>query len=222
MSARKKDKRGRAAGAPADHGIELRHVAFAAPEVKVVDRRFWVQHPEGEADSGPLPDLDLKPTYLQELEARLAEVQARHAESVEEFKAETRRIQERLSREMERRLDEERGKILLEFVEVLDSLDLAADHVQAQPGAEAIRQGIDMVREQFRRKLERLGLEPVGATGEAFDPAVHEAVAVRPVADAAAHDTVVGVHQRGYRMGERLVRPARVEVGRHTEEPPAS
>ncbi len=221
MSARKKHTRPDPAAPAAAPTAELKAVAGEVPEVKVVDRRFWAQHPDGADGDGPSPELDLKPTYVQELEARLAEVKARHAESVAEYRAETGRIQERLSREMERRLDEERGKILLEFVDVMDSLDLAAGHAQAQAGAEAIRQGIELVRDSFRRKLERLGLEPVGAVGEAFDPNIHEAIGMRAVDDAAANDTVLAVHQVGYRLGDRLVRPARVEVGRHSGDTPA-
>ncbi|MBP7294690.1 MAG: nucleotide exchange factor GrpE [Acidobacteria bacterium] len=222
MSARKKQPRPDPVAPAAAAPVDLKPLSGEVPEVKVVDRRFWAQHPDGAAGDEPLPELDLKPTYLHELEARLAEVKARHAESVEEFRAETRRIQERLSREMERRLEEEKGKILLEFVDVLDSLDLAAGHAQDQAGAEAIRQGIELVRDGLRRKLERLGLEPVGAPGERFDPNIHEAIGVRTVADAAADDTVVAVHQAGYRLGDRLVRPARVEVGRYSGDTPAS
>lgn len=222
MSARKKQPRPQPADSTAATPVELKPVSGEVPEVKVVDRRFWAQHPDGTTSNGPLPELDLKPTYVQELEARLAEVKARHAESVEEFHAETRRIQERLSREMERRLEEEKGKILLEFVDVLDSLDLAAGHAQDQAGAEAIRQGIELVRDGLRRKLERLGLEPVGALGEGFDPSIHEAIGMRMVADAAANDTVVAIHLVGYRLGNRLVRPARVEVGRYPGDTPAS
>ena len=71
--------------------------------------------------------------------------------------------------------------------------------------------GVDMVMRQFRETLEKLGLEEIAADGQAFDPTLHNAV-MREDADGAEADTVTEVLQKGYKLGERILRPAMVKV----------
>ena len=68
-----------------------------------------------------------------------------------------------------------------------------------------------MVMRQFRETLEKLGLEEIAADGQAFDPSLHNAV-MREDADGAEADTVTAVLQKGYKLGERVLRPAMVKV----------
>ena len=88
---------------------------------------------------------------------------------------------------------------------VLDDLDLAAEHGDLPEGS-----AVALVAEKLRGTMERHGLERVYPTGEKFDPAEHEAIAHVP-SDAEA-DTVIDVAVVGYRLGERLLRPAKVVV----------
>jgi len=68
--------------------------------------------------------------------------------------------------------------------------------------------------------MERLGLQPVGQVGEPFDPRIHEAIDVRAVERPEQDSRVLAVWQKGYATAERLVRPARVSVGKFDEAVP--
>jgi len=75
-------------------------------------------------------------------------------------------------------------------------------------------QGVSLARERFLTALSKAGLERIEPVGEPYDPNVAEAAGILPVADPAAHDTVVQLERVGYRLSGRVVRPARVLVGR--------
>jgi molecular chaperone GrpE len=70
-----------------------------------------------------------------------------------------------------------------------------------------------MVYQQFMGALHKLGLEEVPGAGAPFDPALHEAIATAPVAEADQDGVVQSVFSAGYRIGTRLIRPARVVIG---------
>ena len=90
-------------------------------------------------------------------------------------------------------------------VEVLSSLVAAGD---ADP---AIRDGVQMIHDQLVGVLKESGVEPVDALGETFDPNLHEAISQKHTAEA-EEGTVLQQVQRGYKLNDRLVRPARVIV----------
>jgi molecular chaperone GrpE (heat shock protein) len=80
----------------------------------------------------------------------------------------------------------------------------------------SVEVGLRMVYQQFLDALKALGLEEVPGVGSKFDPNVHEAIATAPVGEAARDNTIVSVFSTGYRIGSRLVRPARVVIGSFT------
>jgi molecular chaperone GrpE len=86
--------------------------------------------------------------------------------------------------------------------------------------AAALLEGIRLVEAQFLRVLSGFGLERVSTVGARFDPAVHDAVAVVPVADSAQDGLVIDELEPAYRFGDRIVRPAKVQVGRAAERAP--
>jgi len=93
---------------------------------------------------------------------------------------------------------------------VLDNLRRAVDHA-ADTGSEDILNGLQLVVREFESALERLGITPVQTVGEAFDPSVHEAIGGEE-SDEVEQDTVVAEIQPGYRLHDRLIRPALVRV----------
>ena len=98
------------------------------------------------------------------------------------------------------------------LVDALDDLARFAHIDPAQTDAKTIHDGVDMVERKMWKALEAAGVTRVDQVGVPFDPHVHEAVTTRP-ADHPANDHTVGaVLQPGYRMGDALVRPARVVV----------
>ncbi len=111
-------------------------------------------------------------------------------------------------------------QVLRELLEIIDNLERAtaswADNGDIDP--RAVRDGVDLVLRQFRGKLERFQVKPVDSKGMAFDPRVHEAISQIPTADVKP-GTVVSELQKGYMIGERLLRPAMVVVA---SAPPSS
>jgi molecular chaperone GrpE len=93
---------------------------------------------------------------------------------------------------------------------MLDSFDRA---LEAHAGDENFR-GIELINRQFHDALAKLGVRPIPAAGEPFDPHLHQAVEVVDTADA-ADNTVLEELQRGYKFKDRLLRPAMVRVARH-------
>jgi molecular chaperone GrpE len=115
---------------------------------------------------------------------------------------------------------QERGiaKLAKELLPAVDNLDRALDAAAAtgdgpspDNGTATLVSGIKLVHEDVIAALARAGIERFSPQGERFDPQLHEAVAQQPV-DGAESGTVVEVYQRGYRLGEVVIRPARVVV----------
>ncbi|MDP9363054.1 MAG: nucleotide exchange factor GrpE [Chloroflexota bacterium] len=117
-----------------------------------------------------------------------------------------------------RRTDQERAQIreianqalLTQLLPVLDDFRRALAAVPEAERDAALVQGLSLIERKFWGVLERAGVAPIEALGKPFDPAEHEAVESVP---GTAADTVVGVYQDGYRLGQTLLRPAMVKVG---------
>ena len=95
-----------------------------------------------------------------------------------------------------------------EFLAVIDNLDLA---LSAEGSAEDLKRGVEMIHRQMQELLRRFGVTEVPAEGQPFDPTQHEAVAREESPEVKA-PTVVSELRRGYRMNDRLLRPAMVKV----------
>lgn len=187
-----------------------------APEpVKVVDRRWWVrdEEPAGEGEAWGPP----KPSYVEQLEKQLAEKDqllqsslGRYQEAAAEFDA----VRARMRRDVAKDIERGRRTLLAELLDVVDNLDRAIHSASRGASVEALLQGVEMVREQFLGKLDGFGVRRIAALGERFDPARHEAVTTVPTSDPAHDGAVLGVVSEGYLVGDEVLRPARVAVGR--------
>ena len=106
-----------------------------------------------------------------------------------------------------------REDILRELLPVFDNLERASAHAETATDTKALADGISMVLRQFLDTLGKLGIERVQSVGQPFDPAVHEAV--QHLETTEHPPGVVAVElQAGYRMGERVLRPAMVVVAK--------
>jgi molecular chaperone GrpE len=106
-----------------------------------------------------------------------------------------------------------REDVLRELLPVFDNLERASAHAGTASDTKALADGISMVQRQFIDVLGKLGIERVQAVGQPFDPAVHEAVQHLETSDFAP-GVVAAELQAGYRMGERVLRPALVVVAK--------
>ena len=127
------------------------------------------------------------------------------------LQAEMENFRKRQQRLAEERIAADRERLLRAFLQVADDLERALNADGAD--AEDLRRGVDLTYRSLMQLLDQEGVKPIQAKGGAFDPAWHEAVGTISHQDADAEpDTVVEVVQSGYRLGDRLLRPARVIV----------
>jgi molecular chaperone GrpE len=116
----------------------------------------------------------------------------------------------RVARENKQALERGVAKVVKELLPALDNLDRA---IAAAASEDPLLEGVRLVRAEISAALARVGVESFSPAGETFDPAVHEAMAsIDQPEGGAASGTVAEVYQPGYRLGETIIRPARVVV----------
>jgi molecular chaperone GrpE len=185
--------------------------------VKVIDRRWWANTAEATSDRDSSSSGSLKPTYVEELERQVAEKDRLLQETLGKYRQASNEFEEarlRLRREISKDVERARREVLSEILEVVDNLDRAVDSAGRAQSVEAVIQGVDLVRRQFLSKLEGLGVTRIDATGQPFDPALHEAVTTVPASSPEQEGVVVGIVRHGYRIGTEVLRPATVAVAK--------
>ncbi len=153
-----------------------------------------------------------EPASPPSLEDALAAVTAERDEYLalaQRVQADFENYRKRAAREQERLVAHAHERLVRELLPVLDDLERALDAAERHEEA-ALVDGVRLVQRALRGALEREGLAEIPTDGP-FDPHVHEALMSRPD-DGAEPGSVLEVVQRGYRLGERVVRPARVIV----------
>ena len=148
------------------------------------------------------------PTCTVQVEAE--DVRLRALAEMENFK-------KRLQRDKEEQVKYAAESVLGDLVPVLDNLDLAIQYGSRDEACKDLLTGVAMTRKLFMDALKTHGLMAVGATGEDFDPDVHEAVAHEERTDMEP-GKVATLLQQGYKLKDRLLRPAKVAVSRHPVE----
>ncbi len=103
------------------------------------------------------------------------------------------------------------GDTVLPFLQVFDHFNMAVLAAKQGANMDAILQGMDMILNEYGKALDELGIKQFDATGEKFDPELHQAVANEP-SDEVEEGTVIKQWSCGYKMGEKLMRPAMVVV----------
>ena len=190
------------------------------PAVRVVDRRWWARGETSEAAAEPSA-ASLKPTYVQDLEQRLEEttkqLQAALADQRRSFD-EFEQVRVRLRRDTAREVERGRRTTLVELLDVVDNLEraIAAGGPEGVDNGEpsGLLRGVTLVRDQFLAKLASFGVQRLPAVGEPFDATRHEAVTTAPVDDPAQDGQVIAVIKDGYAIGDEILRPASVVVGK--------
>jgi molecular chaperone GrpE len=146
-------------------------------------------------------------------EDRLAEVLAAYRQ----VKTENEGFRERVTRDVERRFDERRERLLLRFIDILDNLDRALEAAEQTFAGNPLIEGLILVRTQLLQTLQQEGLERIPVLGLPFNPAFSEAVGTQPVSEPEHDHVVVKELLRGYRLNGRVARASRVFVGQYDE-----
>lgn len=186
--------------------------------VKVVDRRWWARAVAEDAPASAAaeePILFEKPSYVQELEQQLAEKNEQlqeYVNAVHEAQREFEAMRLRVRKDAARDAELSRRAVFADLLEVIDNLDRAIGAARAGGSADALVQGVELVRQQFLHKLAGYGISRLEPLGDPFDPERHEAITVVPVTPEFAEGIVAGVAAPGYLIGEDVLRPAAVAV----------
>ncbi len=158
-----------------------------------------VQSEESHAATEPTQSLEAQG---KDAEDRVLRIQA----ELENFRKRSRREYEDAQRYRE--ID-----LLRDLLPVLDNVLRAIEAAEKTADVESLKAGFKMTAQQIEKVLDAHGCKTIETIGESFDPAVHDAILQQAVPDAAP-GTIVGVASRGYRLHDRVVRPAQVIVAK--------
>ena len=152
-------------------------------------------------------------TRREAAESKLVGVQAKFEEAKASLEKETADMRARLKKTLEDRAKQSQFDFLKTLLPVLDNLNLAISASETDPSIDHLREGVVGTARSFEQALLSVGVEPVSGVGTDFNPEVHEAIDMAEV-DADQDGKVTSEYQRGYKFGDQLLRPARVQVGR--------
>lgn len=198
----------------------------SAEEIRVTDRRRI--NIDGETNADAVAGAEdnapsLKPKYVEELEARaraaeqkVADIQSRFEQLRAQMQRETDETRQRLNRAADERSRREKADFIASLLPVADNLQRAIQAAEKGGSLESLLDGVRGTLTSFEGALLASGAEPLEAIGQPFDPELHEAVDTTEV-EPERDGLVTAEYSRGYKMGERLLRPARVQVGRTQE-----
>ncbi len=163
-----------------------------------------------EQPAGPESGALIEPSdeAVARLEGELADMKDKYLRLAAEYD----NFKKRSVRERTETWQRAQADLVQRLVDALDDLARFAHVDPAQTDAKTIHDGVDMVERKMWKVLEAAGVTRVDQVGVPFDPHVHEAVTTRPADHPAKDHTVGAILQPGYRMGDALIRPARVIV----------
>jgi molecular chaperone GrpE len=166
----------------------------------VTDERTKAQVEESEPDEAPT---------LDDQVAALTAERDEYLELAQRVQADFENYRKRAAREQERLIAHAHERLVRELLPILDDLERTLEAAERHEEAKLV-EGVKLVEQSLRRALAKEGLAEIDAKG-AFDPHVHEALLTKP-GNGAEPGTVLEVVQRGYQVGDRVVRPAKVIV----------
>jgi len=164
--------------------------------------------PESPAATGPTAPLDELEAANQRAEEYLRLAQRTQADFIN--------YRRRVEQERAEQAARARGDVILRILPVLDDFERALAAVPPEAAGQDWLEGVRLIERKLRAVLESEGVTRIEAEGQPFDPWQHEAVA-RQVAPGVAPNTVIAVHRAGYRLGDRVLRPAQVVVATDQE-----
>jgi molecular chaperone GrpE len=193
-------------------------------ELRVTDRRrIYLDNDGAEQANEEVEQPNLKPKYVEELESRtkaaekqVQDVQARFEQLRQQLQRETDETRQRLNRSADERASADKARFIAALLPALDDLERAIEAVSGNASQEAMLEGIQRIASSFQSALSSAGVEPIAAVGEEFNPELHEAVDTEETSDE-MDGRVIEEYSRGFRMEDRLLRPARVKVGRASQ-----
>ncbi len=171
-------------------------------------------------EEGEIPEVmeefELESLSVEDVQEALAQARSEAEEYLDGWqraRAEFANYKKRVEREQQDAYSRIAGETLLKVLGVLDDLERALEDRPDNDDAAAWAEGIELIYRKFQGLLESIGVEPIPAEGQLFDPLLHEALS-HEESEGHAEGMVIDVIQRGYRLGERVLRPAMVRVAK--------
>lgn len=184
---------------------------------KIVDRRHWV-NADDEDGATSEENLDGRvPTFVEKLKKDAEEKDVRLKEYISAYKeknAQTDELRIRLQRENETRLDQFKANLFARLVPILDNLRRAEDSAKASSDFESLKQGINLVINQFVQELKNNEVQVIETEGMKFDPKIHEAFMVSDTEDPEQDNLILQELEQGYLFKEKLIKAAKVKVAK--------
>ena len=152
-------------------------------------------------------------TRREAAESKLVGVQQKFDEVRTQMERETQEMRQRLMKTLEDRAKQGQFIFLTTLLPVLDNLNLGIKASETDSSFEHLLTGVKGTARSFEQALMSVGVEPIQSVGADFNPEMHEAVEMVET-DAANDGKIVGEFSRGYKFGDKLLRPSRVQVGK--------
>ncbi len=186
------------------------------PKIVVVDRRHSMN---AEDDTGEeTANVEERyPNYVEQLRREAEDKDKRLREYIAAYKeksAENDEFRARLARDNDNRLEQFKANLFSRLVPILDNLKRAAGAAQNSGDFDSLKEGIELVVQQYARELEDNGVEVIQAVGEKFDPKIHEAFLTVDTQDAGQDNVVIEELEPGYLFKDKLIKAAKVKVAR--------
>ena len=172
---------------------------------------------EAAAEAEIVPDQELEPSDEPPLRAELESVKAERdqlLDRVARLQAEFENARKRGERERAEFRDFAAGNVIEQFLPVLDNFALALKSTGTE---QQLRSGVELIVKQMEEILRQMQVTPVAAVGEAFDPRIHEAIGSVERDDLPDQHVAEEV-RRGYKLRDRLLRPAMVRVAHNSKQ----
>jgi molecular chaperone GrpE len=175
------------------------------------------QAPEEAETQQEVPSPSAEESERQRLEAELDLARRRVDELARAYQAlnkDREEFKQRLTRERERMMDVERGNVAGALLEAIDELDRSLS-MSGQEATSALGQGVKMIRDGLLSKVQAIGIERLQVVGQPFDPNTAEASDMEITTQPEEDQRVVAEVRAGYRLKDRIIRPARVKVAKY-------
>ena len=188
----------------------------AAEVRKEAETESGAQAAEAQPAQQPEAAVKQEPSELDKLNAELDKAKEEIKGLTEEAaraRADYYNFRTRVERDRERDRKLASEKAIKDLLPVYENLDRLVDAVEDKEGS--LYKGMSMICRQFSAAMQNLGLEQIPTDGK-FDPALHEAVSMEPVADEAKDGFIIGALRKGYRLAGRVIRAPQVRVGKFT------
>ena len=144
-------------------------------------------------------------------EPSLEELLAQETDKLLRLRADFDNYRKRMAREADEIRERSKMIVVSDFLPVYDFFRMAMDHAAHTDDINALKQGMQMIMNEFSRAFDELGVKEIEAVGKAFDPKLHDAVKSE-ASEEVPEGIVISQWKAGYKLGDRLIRPSSVVV----------